>query len=141
MIGFASWFKVEVGVVARGSGGLRRIALMFFAQRGEAIKHLLGDQVALFHPSFGSRGRAHLHETFLAIEHFDRIAILDGGSLVVHGGHPIAQKSLRRGDVHDFVGASPAASASGRERQGQQNYPDMIAGPWSKIFHRVLVTL
>ena len=64
----------------------------------------------------------------LPAEHFDCIAILDGRSLAVHGGHPVAQKSLRRRDVHDFVRASTAASASGRERQGQQDYPDMIAG-------------
>src|SRR6266480_4589912 len=117
MLALAARFDVHVSVVAGNTGGLQRVVGVFFTELLKTVVDLLGDDVALLEPALGTIRGAHFDETLLAVHHTYPIAVLDGAGFAVDRRHPVAQRRLRRRNIHDLEHASPASPASGQEQE------------------------
>jgi hypothetical protein len=76
---------------------------MVAGQTLEFIENLLRDEKTLLDPTLHPFGRAHLDKTLFAVEDFHLVAILDVSDFVVDLGDAVAQKRLRRRNVHHLA--------------------------------------
>ncbi len=106
---------MQVRVVARRALPLHGIVLAILCELLDLVVDLLIDQKALFHPAFRAAGAADFHETAVAVEHFQALAVFHQSHFVVDRCYPVAEADLRSRDIGNFQHASPAAIAGGKE--------------------------
>src|SRR5439155_9605849 len=94
---------MNVGLIAGRAGRLHGSVLFLGIELLKGIIGLFGRQEALLYPAFGAASGAYSCEAAIAPENLHLLAIFHRAGLAVDGGHLIAKKRLRSGDVGDLL--------------------------------------
>ena len=105
VFGIALRLQMNIALVVRQRGSLDGIVAALVRQLLKSIVGLLGHQVTLLQPSFGSGGGAHARETTVTSQDLHNFAVLNGSGLVKNGSHLVAQESLRSRNISDLARA------------------------------------
>ena len=132
MLGLPAGIEVDVGVIARGAGGLYRSALLLLGQFLKSVVNLLRNQRALLYPAFRAACGAYSGKAAFALEYLNAIAVLYRAGLAENRGDMVTKNCLRRGDVRDLL--YPASPMAATETAGA---PARAGGTGSPTgFHR-----
>src|SRR5580704_8601222 len=115
---------MNIGVVARGPGGLDGVVLLLLHQFLEPVEYLLSHQVALFHPAFHATLSVHADKTLLSLQHLDLFAVLYRSVLSEDLRNAVAQHDLGSGNISDLLGL--AMSAASGQREDRQRYQQQV---------------
>jgi hypothetical protein len=114
MFSLASWFDVQIGVIAGCALRLHWIVLIVGGQFLDLIVDLLADEVALFDPSRNAGCGAYFDEAAVVVEYFDTIAVFNDSGFFEYRSYVIAQDRLWGRNVVGFEDVFMAAVAGGQ---------------------------
>src|ERR1700722_184787 len=116
MFGIATRSHVQIGIVAKDSGSLHKIALIIFCEFLQSVEGLLIDQISLLDPALDSTAGPYPREALLMLQTLDAVSVFHLSDAVVNGRNLVAQPRLRCRHVGHLKHAVTSAIAGGKRQ-------------------------
>src|SRR5947208_2839943 len=108
-------------------GRLDGISAHLLRQLLKSVIGLLGNQVSLLQPAFGTAGCAHPGEAAVTAENLHRLPVFYRPGLVENRRYLVAQERLRSRDISDLTLRAAAIAATQQAGGEQQEHAEMGA--------------
>src|SRR6266536_6028244 len=137
MFGLAAWLNMQIGFIASGGSAFDGRVFFLLPQLLKLIEDLLGDQIALLHPTFDATRGPNFGKTLLAIENIYAVAVFRDASFVVNLRQLVAKRDLRSGNVVRLQHSVVPASTAGEQGGGNHSNKDSVRG----VLHGVQINI